>query len=293
MEILYQRSADASYMILPQEYEVRPYEEQMLANNRIPYLLTFFGRRMNDSRQLWYDITSQKSFRSFCANGSVNRDELMSIFQKLIEAFKGLKEYLISDSSILLTEDTLYLSGRGMDVKVSLCFYPGAGNNLQQQLMGIYEFLMPVIDQRDEVLAKFIYEGYELLCDEAFSLDEWQRSIPEINPTKPADEPVHGLSGMPQPAPMTELNNDSFNEDELKIEQRRAILNELYEDDEEEDEGIIDRFTNFFGGLKAGINLKAHRKKDEYFPPKDLQADHIYDPLADIPSPPTKPCIFE
>lgn len=277
MEIDYHRSASASYMILPQEYEVRTYEEQMLLNNEIPNLLTFFGRRIDDKRQLWYDITSKKSFRSYCTNSVPQMDEMAAIFEKIILAYHGLKEYLISDTRILLNEDTLYLSGRGDEINISLCFYPGARSNLQKQLMGLYEFLMPLTDQGDEAFARFIFEGYELVSDEAFSLDEWAKTLEGISPVLVPQEEVCDSEPAFEQKPQEREN-------ELSTEQRRALLDELFEDDEEEEKtGVKDRI----GGLFKGIGRGLHRKKESYFPPKDLDEDLIYDPSCDI-SPPAE-----
>lgn len=288
MEISYRRNAGTSYMILPQEGEVAVFEEEMLRNNDIPVLLTFFSMRSEGRQELWYDITAKKSLRHLYEQETVERNQLCAILLGVLEAYKKLGDYLISDTHIRLMEDTLYLSGKGTDMKVFLCFAPGQEYSLSEQLTRLYEYLMPLIDAEDETLVKLIYEGYQFLMDGSFSLEQMEQDLREVlMPEKifsvgindSGENRALDLPEMPEPQ-VKAAQDEPSQEDE----KRRAILDELYEDDEEP-ESLAERVKQFFAGIPAGFAERLHKKKTDYFPPKDLEEDMIYDPSEALPAP--------
>ena len=165
LDITYRRNAGQSFMILPQEEEVTPYEEEMLKNNEIPVLLPFFSFREEGERQFWYDITGKKSVRHLFGQEGVKRETLCQILLALLEAYRTLDEYLIADSHICLNEDTLFLSGQGAKDGVYLCYLPAEREGLEGQLRSFYEYLMPLVESEDEALVNLVYWGYGALCD--------------------------------------------------------------------------------------------------------------------------------
>ena len=287
MEISYRRNAGTSYMILPQEGEALSYEEEMLRNNDIPVLLSFFSMRTEGRRELWYDITAKKSLRHLYEQETVERNQLCAILLGVLEAYKKLGEYLISDAHIRLMEDTLYLSGKGTDIKVFLCFSPGQEYSLAGQMTQLYEYLMPLIDADDETLVKLIYEGYQNLSEGSFSIDRMERDIREAMMPDAALSALSGNNGRSFPhesrPPKTEssvLENDIMQEDT----KRKEMLDALFEDDEEP-ESFAERLKHFFTGIPAGIAERIQKKKTGYFPPKDLEEDMIYNPAESLPAP--------
>lgn len=287
MEISYRRNAGTNYMILPQEGEVADFEEEMLRNNDIPVLLTFFSMRSDGRRELWYDITAKKSLRHLYEQETVERNQLCAILLGVLEAYKQLGDYLISDTRIRLMEDTLYLSGKGVDMKVFLCFAPGQEYSFVEQLTQLYEYLMPLIDAEDETLVKLIYEGYQFLMDGSFSLEQMEQDLrdalmPEMGSSGSADDNRgnRALDLPEMPETQTRVTEDEPSQED---EKRRAILDELYEDDEEE--SFAEKIKQFFAGIPAEIAERLHKKKTDYFPPKDLEEDLVYDPSESLPAP--------
>ena len=60
MEISYKRTHKESYMIISTEEYVSDYEEQMLKENEIRSLLSFYTMENNGRKKLWYDLSGKK-----------------------------------------------------------------------------------------------------------------------------------------------------------------------------------------------------------------------------------------
>ena len=292
--ITYQRNAGSSYMILPQTDDVEPFEEEMLQNNEIAELLVFFGRRVNGQRELWYDITGKKSFRHWCEQGGLEKEPLCTILLGILDGYRRLEEYLISDTRILLTIDTLYLSEQENKLSVFLCFEPGGTQSLPEQLRGLYEYLMPLIDAGEEALVRLIYEGYEALSEESFSMDEFEKQVRDVmgeGGEEAAETPIEEeLSAYIKDEPSVHAEPPypigMVNEPALKDEDRKAMIEELFEDHEEaEAKSFGERIRQFFAGAHIDIFGRFRKKKEEIFPPKGLEEDLIYDPSELIPAP--------
>ena len=71
MEISYKRSFNESYMIVEGERSITGYEEQMLRQNQIRSLLTFYTMETNGRLQFWYEITGKESLRDYLDRKSV------------------------------------------------------------------------------------------------------------------------------------------------------------------------------------------------------------------------------
>ena len=65
MEISYKRTHKESYMIISTEEYVSDYEEQMLKENEIRSLLSFYTMEMNGRIQFWYDISGKQSLKDY------------------------------------------------------------------------------------------------------------------------------------------------------------------------------------------------------------------------------------
>lgn len=279
-KISYRRNAGASYMILPQEGEVSPFEEEMLRNNDIPMLLTFFSMRSEGRQEFWYDITAKKSLQHLCEQETADRNQLCTILLGVLDAYKKLGDYLIADTHIRLQKDTLYLSGNGADIKVYLCFAPGQEYSLAKQMAQLYEYLMPLIDPEDELLTKLIYGGYQFLAEGSFSLERMEEDLREVLMTTEVPSVQMDPVKPPKMPDLPEMGADLPRDDA----ERRAILDKLFEDDEEP-ESLGEKLHRFFAGIPAGISDRFRKKKTDYFPPKDFEEDMVYDPGSSLPAP--------
>ena len=278
LEITYRRNAGQSYMILPQEEEVTPFEEAMLKNNDIPVLLPFFSFWEEGRRQLWYDITGKKSVRHYFEQEGVKRETVCPLFLAILDACRMLEEYLISEAHIVLQEDTLYLSGQGVQEGVFLCFSPNENEGFQSQLCQLYEYLMPQIEAEDEALVSLVYEGYGALCDGSFSMEAWENAIRELLIEERKEDQ--------KPERSRQTSEDSYlMSGDWEPEEAEPAMDWEEDEDEEEHVSLIKRawqtLLNIPGKLVGGMR----RKKEDYFPPKDLEEDLIYNPGEALPAP--------
>ena len=65
MEISYKRTHKESYMIISTEEYVSDYEEQMLKENEIRSLLSFYTIEKNCRKKIWYDNYGKQSLKNY------------------------------------------------------------------------------------------------------------------------------------------------------------------------------------------------------------------------------------
>ena len=63
MEISFNRNVKGSFMVVEGAGEPSVHEEQMLRENQVMVLLSFFTLCMDKKSSTWYDITGKTSFR--------------------------------------------------------------------------------------------------------------------------------------------------------------------------------------------------------------------------------------
>ena len=79
MEISYKRTHKESYMIISTEEYVSDYEEQMLKENEIRSLLSFYTMEMNGRIQFWYDISGKQSLKDYLQQKEVTYESMEEV----------------------------------------------------------------------------------------------------------------------------------------------------------------------------------------------------------------------
>lgn len=170
MDVSYQRSPNRSYMILSGEESGEGYEEEMLRQNAVTLLLSFYMIELDKGLQVWYDITRLRSVRDIVRQEGVTVENIYMFLNGIATAFSMLSQYLISQKNIIIDPDTVYFD-RETPPGVRLCYCPLVHEDYNSQLQGLMSFFMEEVDHEKEQITKLVYELYEM-CQDPVSLEE-------------------------------------------------------------------------------------------------------------------------
>ncbi|MQN02072.1 MAG: FHA domain-containing protein [Lachnospiraceae bacterium] len=188
MDVSYQRSPNRSYMILSGKESGEGYEEEMLRQNEVAMLLSFYMVDLDHGLQVWYDITRLRSVRDIVRQEGVTLENLHMFFNGIAMAFSMLSQYLISQKNIVIGPDTVYFN-RDEPPMVKLCYCPLEHDDYEMQLQNLMTFFMEEVDHKKEQVTKMVYKLYEM-CQDPVSLEELVDMLRSELPQDRIEEPV-------------------------------------------------------------------------------------------------------
>lgn len=280
MDITYKRSGNNNYMIMSSFEEAPEHEKRMLENNDIEYLLPFFSVTTEEGEKFWYDINGKKSVKHIMESSNCDRSQLFSLLLAVFDAIDGIGEFLISGQHIIMNEETIYVSPSNENT-VYLCYNPDGTSEIKESLRYLLEYIISVMSHDDQVQVDVVYDIYESLCDDSFFLDDARRKIYDKNEISLPQQYQSYAPESPE-SYETEFEHDRYEADEYSDFGEK--LDQIFEDDEE-DENFLKNIIVNITTIPSKILAVFVKKKDEYFPPKDLEEDMIYEPGEYIPEP--------
>ncbi len=164
MNISYQRSPLKGYMVIRGEEKDIGYQEQMLQEHAIPFLLPFYAMAVNLELEVWYDITGKRSLRDMITQEGVTMENVKHVLEGLTQAFYQFQQYLICQEDVYVDPDTVYFD-RNDPNQISLCFCPVVHPDLQEQLLHLMEFFVEQVDHSQQKITQLCYELYEIARD--------------------------------------------------------------------------------------------------------------------------------
>lgn len=169
MEVTYKHDVThASLVIQPDgEVDTRAYPLRMILGNRIPGLLPCRLQKADGKVLLYYEITAlQKIFDVY---EKLAYGELKNIYLGLLKIFEQMDAYLLDAGHLLLEPEYVYLDkGEGT---IYLCYLPGPGRPIWEQLQDLTECLLPRIEHQDLRGVRLGYGLYRLLMEDDLQMD--------------------------------------------------------------------------------------------------------------------------
>ncbi len=280
MEIEYRRNNGKHYMILTGGEKLYSYEEKMLAENRVSVLLQFYTIKANQQMQYWYDITGKQSVKDYGEKGELSLVSISDIVKAIYDCSCLLGEYLIPEERIYLSPSTFFIGKKDGVPEGSVCFFPQENETIHEQLLGMTEFFLMKVDHDDEQALQLCYALYEEAMKETSSPETLYGITKDfVGRQDPMQTAVDLLE-----YEITDDQDDTsaLQTEEAKDEEQRVSLSEVFDDDDDDEPTIVDRLEDFITGIPGRIMTRIKGKKEEIFPPKDLEEDFIYDPSEDF-----------
>ncbi len=171
MKISYERNLKESLMTVEGRPVMKPYEEEMLRENDIPSLLSFYTSTMNGEVRFCYDITGKSSLRDFLEEEGLSVSVVSGVIRKLKKAFDQTDRYLISPENIRLSPDTIFVERLSGDFRLFLSYMPFEDNGGEFGLSAVMRFLTEKPVRGDMRLTELIYSLYDASLREKDSFE--------------------------------------------------------------------------------------------------------------------------
>jgi len=114
----YESSASASYLVIKTKAseKIIGYQVEMIANNSIGSVLHLDVRRVDDSVNIFYNITSKLPLTRFLKRRKLKRDEMIDILSSVSKVILEGINYMLSDRSFLLDEEYVFINPDTLEV---------------------------------------------------------------------------------------------------------------------------------------------------------------------------------
>lgn len=179
MEISYTRKHNDSVMSITGQVEPIDYERKMIEANAIGLLLDYSVMEINGVTHYNYNISRRENVEDFLESNSFSLEAIEKIVLNLQIALAELEKYLIDESHILLSKETLFFERSNGSYRAGLCYYPIDNGTVQNQFRTLMEYIISNVDGSDRKAAEKIFGLYDICLKEDYTLEEIRDFIQE------------------------------------------------------------------------------------------------------------------
>lgn len=176
MKISYQREFKHNYLIIDTtELLWQGYECHMMAQNQIDGILRFQIRQMDDGVRFYYEITSKQPLARILENRSIQAEEIWKLMIGIFGVLERMEAFLLSESSILLEPEYLYVNSDTF--RVWLCLIPGLKREFPEDFSRLLEYLLGKVDHQDKESVVLAYSLYQETRKENYGMEDVMRLL--------------------------------------------------------------------------------------------------------------------
>ncbi|SHO53854.1 DUF6382 domain-containing protein [Anaerocolumna xylanovorans] len=155
----YIKDRKSNYLVLKGEGCEKSYKNKMLAQYTIPGLLRTEIRSIDNIELFYYDVTDLKTVENIYKNKIFHFPEVKKLLGGIFQTIDSSMEYFLEQDDFLIYPEYLFLK-EGLE-DIWLCYFPGYGENIVNQLAVLFEFIMNKADYKEEPLVLLIYALYK------------------------------------------------------------------------------------------------------------------------------------
>ena len=174
MKTSYQREMKRNYLIVDPELseipEMIPFEQKMLEQNQIDGILHFQVRQKDEKIRFFYEITSRQPLIRMLEGQSVQAPQIRALVFGIAHALDHMEQYLLSEKSVLLDPEYLYVDPENL--KVWLCLVPGRECDFPEDYSKLLEYLLGKVDHRDKESVVLAYGLYQETRKENYGMGD-------------------------------------------------------------------------------------------------------------------------
>jgi hypothetical protein len=219
--ISYERNMNHNYMILDScdffgnGQAGKDFRTKMLLENNIPGLLPVRYRNINGQMKYCYEINSLQSLERLYNKKEMDYNELGQILAGCVKVFRGLEEYLLDGSQIILNPEYIY-----MDIdKMELYFvcYPEYEGDVREAFMEFVDLILTKIDHTDNDAVMLGYRVYRYTKNPNYVIGEIMNMI-EASKAE--------VSPIVQPEPQIYYNKPLYNDTSYEVDENEVEVEE-------------------------------------------------------------------
>ncbi len=168
---------DTYLWVLPDTDSPESFEEKMIQCNPGGGWLPFTRQSKNGEDYLCYKVTGKKALNSIYAALPMGERQIRSILGQLFATLEQGREYLLSEDDFVLAPNYIFATLPHMTLE--LCYVPGYGVPLREQLEGLFEYLLNRVDYEDKQAVNLVYDCYMFCMREKGGLTEIKKLLAE------------------------------------------------------------------------------------------------------------------
>lgn len=160
------RDMDKCYLVIEAEQGVKTgYQQKMVLHNDLQGLLRVEYRQVDENFKYYYDITNKVSLFELWKNNDVTEQKIELLFTSIIKIVQDVRSYLLCQDNFILSPHYIYLDSS--DNAVFLCYYEAYQVDIRLQLVKLVEYLMEIMDYKEERAVTLTYRLYKELREES------------------------------------------------------------------------------------------------------------------------------
>lgn len=131
----------------------------MLEQNQIDGILHFQVRQKDEEIRFFYEITSKQPLSRLLEGQTIQAEQIRALILGIARSLDHMEQYLISEKSVLLDPEYLYVDPESL--KVWLCLVPGLECDFPEDYSRLLEYLLGKVDHRDKESVVLAYGLYQ------------------------------------------------------------------------------------------------------------------------------------
>ncbi len=172
MEVEYKKDLRHNYMIIRglKEDPLNTYSIKLLEHQRIKGTLSLEKKIIDNEILYYYEITGKQTLEVILSKDAFNYKMLQTLCYNIIKVLEEAYEYLLKEEDFIISQEHIY-----MDIiskEYNLCYLPGYGKGIREQICSLMEFLMNKVDYNDKEAVLLVYRLYSISREESFTLDQ-------------------------------------------------------------------------------------------------------------------------
>ncbi len=166
---------DTYLWVLAEHSGEQGFEEQMLRNNSGEGRLEFLKQEKDGEEYYCYKVTGKKALSSIYAAMAIGERQIREILRQIFSALESGREYLLAEEDFVLSPN--YMFAVFPQMTLELCYLPGYGVPLKDQLEGLFEYLLNRVDYDDKQAVSLLYDCYMFCMQEKGGLEEIKKRL--------------------------------------------------------------------------------------------------------------------
>ena len=216
MEVEYKKDLRHNYMIIRglKDDPLNTYSIKLLEHQRLKGILSLEKKIIDNEMLYYYEITGKQTLEVLLCKDAFQYKRLRTLCYNIIKVLEDAYEYLLREEDFIISQEHIY-----MDIiskEYNLCYLPGYGKGIREQICSLMESLMNKVDYNDREAVLLVYRLYSISREESFTLNQMLQELQEKNEALEKKEEIKVKEQAP-PIPIIEPQTDETWMKENKI----------------------------------------------------------------------------
>lgn len=151
------------------------YSVKLLEHQRIKGTLSLEKKIIDNEILYYYEITGKQSLEVILSKDTFHFKALQTLCSNIIAVLEEAYEYLLREEDFIISQEHIYMDL--ISKEYVLCYLPGYGMGIREQLCSLMEFLMNKVDYNDREAVLLVYRLYSISREDSFTLDRMLQEL--------------------------------------------------------------------------------------------------------------------